>query len=156
MRERVLAILLVTGAIGVAGCGGSGETTTTKKGEFQPRTYPTDVGLTEWKVYPEASRVTAGRVLFRVQNSGQFKHSFVVIRTDQDASELGGSTAGKVGEIPEVNLGQPGTLEINMQPGHYALICGLPGHYQRGMYENLDVRREQIPGGAGEQPGIDE
>ncbi|MEA2312683.1 MAG: hypothetical protein QOE28_2651, partial [Solirubrobacteraceae bacterium] len=31
-------------------------------------------------------------------------------------------------------------LTLNLKPGHYALICNLPGHYTAGMYADLTVK----------------
>ncbi len=27
----------------------------------------------------------------------------------------------------------------NLKPGHYAIVCALPGHYQSGMYTDFTV-----------------
>jgi uncharacterized cupredoxin-like copper-binding protein len=32
------------------------------------------------------------------------------------------------------------TLALNLAPGHYALVCNLPGHYKAGMYADLTVK----------------
>ena len=32
------------------------------------------------------------------------------------------------------------TLTLTLKPGHYSIICNLPGHYTGGMYTDLTVR----------------
>jgi uncharacterized cupredoxin-like copper-binding protein len=30
-------------------------------------------------------------------------------------------------------------VTVTLAPGHYELVCNLPGHYTAGMYTQLDV-----------------
>jgi uncharacterized cupredoxin-like copper-binding protein len=50
------------------------------------------------------------------------------------------SEAGAVGEVEGLRHGQTKTLRAKLAPGHYALICNLPGHYRRGMFADFAVR----------------
>ena len=31
-------------------------------------------------------------------------------------------------------------MTVDLTPGKYAMICNLPGHYQRGMYGSLTAK----------------
>ena len=31
-------------------------------------------------------------------------------------------------------------LTLNLKPGHYALLCNLPGHYKAGMFTDFTVK----------------
>ena len=56
------------------------------------------------------------------------------------AANLQKHTSGNVGEIGSVKAGTAKTLNITLKPGHYALICNLPGHYKTGQFADFYVR----------------
>jgi uncharacterized cupredoxin-like copper-binding protein len=78
----------------------------------------------------------AGRLTFRVHNGGAMHHEFVVLRTSAPAYALRkgdeANDAGNVGKIPGLAAGATKTLRLTLKPGHYALICNMPGHYVAG------------------------
>src|SRR3954447_23549249 len=92
--------------------------------------------LAEYTVTPVPAAGKAGRVTFTVRNAGSIKHEFVVLKTQKPAANLlKGAEAdetGNVGEIGGINPGQTRKLTLALKPGHYALICNLPGHYTAG------------------------
>ena len=103
------------------------------------------VTLREFKLQPTAKRAAAGKVRFTVSNRGRITHEFVVLHTKTRADALpvkGGraSEAGNVGETGDVVPGTTKSVQIKLPPGHYALICNLPGHYQAGQHADLTVR----------------
>lgn len=102
------------------------------------------VGLREFAVDTTVSTAAAGKVTFKVRNTGAAKHEFVVLKTAKPAgSLLKGAEAdetGNVGEIGDVAPGQAKQLTLNLKPGHYALICNLAGHYKAGQYKDFTVR----------------
>jgi uncharacterized cupredoxin-like copper-binding protein len=102
------------------------------------------VSLKEFKVIPTASQAPAGHVTFNVHNGGTATHEFVVLRTDKPAgSLLEGARAdesGNVGETGDLKAGASKSLALNLKPGHYALICNLPGHYAAGQHTDFTVR----------------
>ena len=102
------------------------------------------VGLREFAVDTTASTAAAGRVTFHVRNTGNVEHEFVVRRTAKPAGSLlkGGRAdeTGNVGEIGGIKPGAAKHLVLNLKPGHYALICNLPGHYKAGQHTDLTVR----------------
>ena len=101
------------------------------------------VTLKEFSVDPQPGTGRAGRVTFDVRNTGAIKHEFVVLRTNKPAASLRkGSEAdetGNVGEIGDLKPGTSKTLSLRLRPGHYALICNLPGHYALGMHTDFVV-----------------
>jgi uncharacterized cupredoxin-like copper-binding protein len=102
------------------------------------------VTLREYAVVPSSTVGQAGRVTFKVRNSGAVPHEFVVLRTAKPAADLlKGARAdetGNVGETGDLQPGQAKTLSLALKPGHYALICNLPGHYQAGQHADFTVR----------------
>ena len=85
---------------------------------------------------------------FVITNIGARTHEFVVLRTAKPAGNLLGGDhgpneadeSGSVGEIGAVPPGQAKTLNLTLKPGHYSLICNLPGHYKTGQFADFYVR----------------
>jgi len=102
------------------------------------------VSLREFAVNAAASTAAAGKVTFHVRNTGNITHEFVVLRTPKQAdSLLKGARAdesGNVGETGDLKAGASKTITLNLKPGHYALICNLPGHYKAGQHTDFTVR----------------
>lgn len=109
------------------------------------------VSLNEWTITADGggalSTVQAGEVLFEVHNDGGVPHELVIIKTDTDPATFPAS-GGKVdedgvgeliGEVEEFAAGETDTGTFGLQPGTYALICNIAGHYEQGMYAQLIV-----------------
>jgi uncharacterized cupredoxin-like copper-binding protein len=110
-----------------------------------PLGHTVDARLTEMRIADSVKAVAAGKVTFTVTNAGAMKHEYVVLRTSQPAAALpvsGGraSEAGHVGEIGDLPAGATKTLTLDLRPGHYSIVCNLPGHYAAGMHADLTVR----------------
>lgn len=78
----------------------------------------------------------AGDLTFELKNAGAIVHEFVVIKTDKPADQLlkgaEADEAGAVDEVQDIKPGESKKLTVKLAPGHYALICNLPGHYMPG------------------------
>jgi uncharacterized cupredoxin-like copper-binding protein len=102
------------------------------------------VSLAEYSVGLSRSVGRTGVVTFAVRNAGTVPHEFVVLRTSKPAAELlKGNRADETGNVGETGDMQPGTaktLRLRLKPGHYALICNLPGHYMAGQHADFTVR----------------
>jgi uncharacterized cupredoxin-like copper-binding protein len=102
------------------------------------------VTLKEYSVAPSPAVGRSGRVTFAVRNGGAIPHEFVVLRNAKPADSLlkgaEADEAGNVGEIGDLQPGQAKTLRLTLKPGHYALICNLPGHYKAGQHADFTVR----------------
>ena len=105
----------------------------------------TAVALKEFKVLSTQDTLAAGKVIFKVRNSGTVTHEFVVLKTNHPAAKLPlykgrADEAGNVGETGDLKPGQSKNLSLILAPGHYALICNLPGHYLAGQHTDLTVK----------------
>ena len=151
MRVPTL-IAAILSAVALAACGAEEAAETAEREATQVAepgaTAPDsaiDVALSEWKVDPAQASVAAGTVVFNARNDGQAPHELEVIATDTPAGDFPvedsrAKTDGeKVGEVEGIAAGQSKTLEVDLESGHYALICNLPGHYQPGMYADFEV-----------------
>ena len=93
--------------------------------------------------------VKAGKITFAVSNlSRSIVHEMLVVAVDNPNTPLPYDYS--IGEIPENQvkvLGeteemQPNaekTIEVDLKPGSYLLICNVPGHYASGMWTPLTV-----------------
>jgi uncharacterized cupredoxin-like copper-binding protein len=154
-REALSTVVLVA-AVAVAAIvglsiltgGGGGNAKPVAAGAGAAATGPTPVytQLGEMYIKLDVRSVPAGRTKFTVVNIGTVRHEMVVIRTDTPAGQLPTNSAGEasekgaVGEVSDLGAGREDTLTLNLKPGHYALICNLPGHYKAGMYTNFQVK----------------
>ena len=68
----------------------------------------------------------------------------VVVRTDKHPSQLlhgaRASEAGSVGEIGEFKPGLTKRVTLSLKPGHYVLLCNIPGHFKAGMFHVVTVK----------------
>lgn len=139
-RWKAAAVMTAVAALAA---GGGAARASAVQSQGSPATVK--VKLFEFKLIPSAGRVTAAKVTFVVSNTGKIKHEFVVLRTGTPAGKLPVQSArasepGKVGEIAAFDPGKTKTLTLTLKPGHYALICNLPGHYQAGQWADFTVR----------------
>lgn len=112
--------------------------------ESQASAAKVKVSLIEFKLIPSVKRVAAGKVTFAVRNAGKINHEFVVLKTKTPAAKLpikstGAVETGKIGKIGQFKSGLTKSLTLTLKPGHYALICNLPGHYQAGQHADFTV-----------------
>lgn len=154
----VTAILIAS--VGLSACGSSKKSASTVAAATAPSTTSAaatasasaglakvPVALSEFKIKPAVATAAAGHVDFVVTNDGKIKHQFTIIRTDKSAATVlskqnpDDDIPGARGEISSIAPGATKKLAIgNLKPGHYALVCALPGHYQSGMYADFTVK----------------
>lgn len=155
LRIRTTVAALLSAAL-LAGCGGSDEAekaastveaeATQAADSAQAPDGAIDVELAEWKVEPATATAGAGTVTFNARNVGEVPHELEVISTDTPAGDFPVESGRaevegeEVGEVEGITVGQSKPLEVELEPGHYALICNLPGHYEPGMYADFEVR----------------
>lgn len=85
-------------------------------------------------------------------NDGKVVHELVLLKTNRNPESFdvsGGEVDEKAledsgveipGEIAEVPPGESKSKTVDLTAGKYAMICNLPGHYQRGMYGSLTAK----------------
>ena len=147
-----IAALATALALILAACGGGASATDQDAGAGQPATttapgtIAVDLGEGGGSMFltPAVTSADAGSVTFVVTNSGVVEHEFVVLRTDLAAADLPfdagtneaeeeGDGVTPVDEIGSLLPGETKTLTVDLEAGHYVLICNLTGHYQMGM-----------------------
>jgi uncharacterized cupredoxin-like copper-binding protein len=158
-----IAISVVALALALAGCGSDDTTSSnsssasgggaTGKSAFgasgaqgaTPRSGQTlTAQLDEWRITTKEEIVKSGKVKVTANNIGASAHELVLLKTDKPADDLGRksevSEKDSVGEVPTVAGGASRSVTLDLEPGNYALICNLPGHYVQGMNTSLTVK----------------
>ena len=93
---------------------------------------------------PSVASVPAGKVTFDVKNYGTMIHEMVVVKTEQTPQQLAepdgtANESTSVGEVADIEGGASKSFTLKLLPGHYILLCNLPGHYKGGMYAEFTV-----------------
>ncbi len=130
-----LPALLGALALLLAACGGGGP---------QADAATVSATLRDGAIELSRSRVPAGPVSLQVENQGTMIHEievFVGEGTDLPVSNNVADTSGMelIDEVEDIAPGLTPTLDLDLDPGNYVIICNLPGHYQMGMVTELTV-----------------
>lgn len=121
-----LATMLVFAGL-VAGCASRQGTAPRPTEGTEPR--PVGVVLREFEFEPRPLKVKAGKVRFLLMNRGSVEHDFMIPEVMQAMEH-------------EKDLVQPGknkTIEVDLKPGRYQVVCTVPGHREAGMTVTLEV-----------------
>lgn len=158
---RWLAGIVVALAFAAAACGPNAPTAPTPiaasattpsapvSASAPPSPPPVAVTVKDFSIAMERSTVGSGFVTFVITNEGPSTHEFVLFLTDMAADKLPLENGEVNEESSDLELeGEaegivPGPttsiLRPNLPPGHYAVICNVPGHYLAGMHTELTV-----------------
>ena len=141
-KLRVVPVAATVIVLLIAGCGGD-DGNSGSQADATAAAEAVAGSVDEWSVAVDKDTVPAGKVTFDIANEGKLPHELVVIRTDKKADALGTGNIvpedGAVGEIEDIEAGASKEGTFDLEPGHYALICNISGHYKSGMYTDLTV-----------------
>jgi uncharacterized cupredoxin-like copper-binding protein len=86
--------------------------------------------LKEWAIDLSQAEVPAGKIQFTVTNEGQMRHNLAIL-----------GESGQIARTPDFAPSDGAqTLEVELTPGTYTIICNLPGHAQRGQRTEIVVK----------------
>jgi uncharacterized cupredoxin-like copper-binding protein len=116
-----------------------------------PETLPADVTVVvemrEYLITLNTPTVKAGVVKFGIRNLGTMVHDFDLIKTDLapdklpiDTASAKANTDGLVKQMINIAQGRATTVDADLAPGHYVIICNVASHYQLGMRTELTVQ----------------
>ncbi len=115
-KRALLLVLLSLAGLVLAACGGGAPSNPSS----------TQVTLREWAVELQDTTLAAGTVTFEVTNSGTLEHNFIIEGVDEG--------------LELVFPGDTATLQVELAPGEYKVICSLAGHEEAGMVTTLVVQ----------------
>jgi len=110
-----------------------------------------NVTETEMAIKLSSATAPAGSIDFIVHNSGKIPHEFVVFQTSVPDNKLPlkgdnmdeeGKGVKHIAEIgaDQLKSGATKTLNVNLTPGRYVLVCNIPGHFKAGMKTDFSVK----------------
>lgn len=127
--------MLLTAAVLCAACAGD-----------EARQGLVEVKLDEFSIHAPASALP-GDTHVQVLNAGDIPHTFLLLRTrfrpdklPVRKSEVDLRRIDKVRELPKQDPRDITSIQVNLAPGRYVMICNIAGHYQSGMRAPLLVR----------------
>jgi len=147
-KFRFIALVLAgLSVFAIAACSSGGDESSDAEATTAPGAEGTvAVVLKEFSIAPDADEVAAGEVTFDVSNAGALPHEFIVIKTDTSSADLPVTAVGadltgleEVGRIDQFNAGEEKSLTVDMEAGHYVLICNIAGHFAGGMHTDFTV-----------------
>ena len=109
---------------------------------------PITVQLRDFSFKLSSASAPSGDVTFVMKNLGDVPHDFVLIRTNLDAADLPHLTEDLkviedgldiVYELKDLKTGESANPTVNLEAGHYVVICNISGHYDGGMLVNFEV-----------------
>ena len=128
--RKVLVVVFIL-ALALTACGGNKTTlnvTATDTG-YDSTTYTVPAG---------------GQVTVNMTNNGVLQHEFAILKKDQHVTPpFGEKDENKIfWELDGVDAGttKSGTFTAPTEPGSYDIICGIPGHIEKGMIATLIVK----------------
>ena len=107
------------------------------------------VALYSYQISIDRTEFEAGPITLYITNySEKQPHEIALFRTDTPAEFLPRTLTDTVNtafinaissKVP-VLAGETRKQLVNLSPGHYIILCNLPGHYDQGMYAEFDVK----------------
>ena len=96
-----------------------------------PRAESAVVGVVmrEFEFEPRPLVAKAGRVRFQLMNRGSVEHYFMITELMMDMEH----------DRDLVQPGQTKTIEVDLKPGVYEVVCTVPGHKEAGMKVTIKV-----------------
>lgn len=103
----------------------------------------------EMKLSVDQPSIKGGDVVFNVANHAMTEeHEMVLVKlaapdqlivADTKTHRIDEAQITSLGEVAELKPSGKGTLNANLEPGSYLLLCNLKGHYEAGMWSKLTV-----------------
>lgn len=107
------------------------------------------VALYSYEIAIDGNEFKPGPITIYVTNySDKDMHEIEFFRTDVPAQQLPRTLTDTVNPAfinpisPKVEVapGSSRRQELNLSVGHYIILCNRPGHYDKGMYVEFDVK----------------
>ena len=104
-----------------------------------------NVTITDFAYSPTTFTVPAGaQVTINATNNGSAEHEFAIMKKGTSVTPpFGDKDEGNIfWELDEIGPGtaKSATFTAPTEPGEYEVVCGLPGHIEKGMTATLIVK----------------
>ena len=130
-KQLFLVVLLLSMVVTLSACGGGKPKIT--------------VELTDTGYQPNQFTVPAGaQVTLTARNTGTTEHEFAIMQKDYKVEPpFGDKDESHIyWELDQIEAGttKTATFTAPTDPGDYEVVCGLPGHIEKGMVGTLTVK----------------
>lgn len=127
-------LLLLTAVLAGCGSDGAGEETSAGAATDQQTTGSSTVDLDEFSLAPSDVAVERGATI-TAENVGTIGHN-LTIEQEADAS----TPSEELAATATFAGGESDTVEVDLPPGEYGLVCTVGNHRELGMVGSLTVR----------------
>jgi hypothetical protein len=107
---------------------------------------PVKLRMSDYRIRLDRGHASSGYFRIDLRNTGKVQHELAIIKTARTAKQLP-VVNGRVSHhgLKTVFPLDPGEHHLvvfaaHLRPGHYVLICDIPGHYQKGMRRDFTLR----------------
>ena len=147
---KKLLVVRSTAIIGMVLAATIGATSCSSADTSAPST-PVKLTLTDFNVTTNFTTHKAGVVDFKIRNtSAVSQHEMLVIKTDLKPEEFPvnpedgriDEESAKINFIKEssdIRIRESRNFSLNLEPGHYWLICNLNDHFKKGMHTEFTI-----------------
>lgn len=154
-RRRTASLVLLLGALALAGCGGSKGTSSSASSETTstPAAPATTSSSTSSSSESQPSGAAGSALHLSANSEGQLAYNTKSLSAKAGKASIDfsnssplshnvtveSSSGAVVGATPTFQGGSK-TLSLNLKPGTYKFFCSVPGHRQAGMEGTLVVK----------------
>jgi uncharacterized cupredoxin-like copper-binding protein len=108
------------------------------------------IDLADFSIQLSTDTLHAGDLTLAASNAGPTTHEFEVfsmpadtnldeLEIVNDVADVDAAGMTVVDEVEDIVAGTTAELNVSLEPGTYAVICNLPGHYAQGMHASFTV-----------------
>jgi uncharacterized cupredoxin-like copper-binding protein len=102
--------------------------------------------MSEYRIRLDRGHASSGYFRIDMRNTGKVQHQLAIFKTARTAKKLT-VVNGRVSRhglkfVHPLNPGKHVVIVFGdrLRPGHYVLICDIPGHYEKGMRRDFTLR----------------
>jgi uncharacterized cupredoxin-like copper-binding protein len=114
-------------------------------------THVVHVDERDFAIHLSEVTLAPGQYVFVDKNHGPSPHELVLwktadaadrlpLRTNRRVNEDSPTLASALDSGSSLNPGETRLLTTTLDPGHYVIVCNLPGHYVAGMHADITVK----------------
>jgi uncharacterized cupredoxin-like copper-binding protein len=108
------------------------------------------IDLADFSIALSSDTLPAGDRTLAASNAGPTTHEFEVfsmpadvelgaIEIVDDVADVDAAGLTVIDEVEDIVAGTTAELNLSLEPGTYAVICNLPGHFAQGMHASFTV-----------------
>ncbi len=142
VRRSAIVGLMLASSFAITSCGTA---------DASASTAPVKVIITDFNVGTNLAAHKTGTIDFKIRNTSDVTmHEMLVIKTDLKPEEFPvdpedgrideeSAKINFIKETSDIKVRESRNFSLNLEPGHYWLICNLNDHFKKGMHTEFTV-----------------